>query len=204
MSKVALTGNNSGTGTFTIAAPNSNNDRTLTLPDEAGTVLSSNTPLSSFPSGFANGITMADQFRMTSNLTVNTDPITNLERTDNVSFSQIGNGMGLSSGVFTFPETGIYLVINTIRGYVTSGTDTINCTTMVSVDGGSNWDVYAQSCFGAGVPATQTGSTFAIVDVTNTSNVKVKFELSSVTNGLIEGSTSNNRTHFTFIRLGDT
>ena len=41
MSKVAIQGNASGTGTFTIAAPNSNTDRTLTLPDEAGTVLTS-------------------------------------------------------------------------------------------------------------------------------------------------------------------
>jgi hypothetical protein len=39
MSKIALTGNVSGTGTLTIAAPNTNTDRTLTLPDEAGTVL---------------------------------------------------------------------------------------------------------------------------------------------------------------------
>jgi len=39
MSKVVITGNASGTGDFTIAAPNSNTDRTLTLPDEAGTVL---------------------------------------------------------------------------------------------------------------------------------------------------------------------
>jgi hypothetical protein len=41
MSKIALTPNASGSGTFTIAAPNSNTDRTLTLPDEAGTVLTS-------------------------------------------------------------------------------------------------------------------------------------------------------------------
>jgi hypothetical protein len=41
MSKVKIEGNASGTGTFTIAAPNSNTDRTLTLPDEAGTVLTS-------------------------------------------------------------------------------------------------------------------------------------------------------------------
>jgi len=39
MSKVAITGNASGTGTFTIAAPNSNTDRTLNLPDSAGTLL---------------------------------------------------------------------------------------------------------------------------------------------------------------------
>jgi hypothetical protein len=39
MSKIALTPNASGSGTFTIASPNSNTDRTLTLPDEAGTVV---------------------------------------------------------------------------------------------------------------------------------------------------------------------
>jgi len=39
MSKVAISGNASGTGTFTIQAPNSNTDRVLSLPDEAGTVL---------------------------------------------------------------------------------------------------------------------------------------------------------------------
>ena len=41
MSKVAIKGNALGTGTFTIAAPDSNNNNTLTLPDEAGTVLTS-------------------------------------------------------------------------------------------------------------------------------------------------------------------
>ena len=38
MSKVAITGNASGTGVFTVASPNSNVDRVLTLPDEGGTV----------------------------------------------------------------------------------------------------------------------------------------------------------------------
>lgn len=36
MSKLALSGDPSGTGTFTIAAPNSNTDRTISLPDAAG------------------------------------------------------------------------------------------------------------------------------------------------------------------------
>jgi len=39
MSKISLKPNNSGTGVFTLEAPNSNVDRTLNLPDEAGTVL---------------------------------------------------------------------------------------------------------------------------------------------------------------------
>jgi len=38
MSLVKIQGNASGTGTLTIAAPNTNSDRTLTLPDATGTV----------------------------------------------------------------------------------------------------------------------------------------------------------------------
>ncbi len=41
MSIVKVQGNASGTGIFTIAAPNSNTDRTLTLPDSTGTVVTS-------------------------------------------------------------------------------------------------------------------------------------------------------------------
>jgi hypothetical protein len=39
MSKVKIEGNASGTGTLTIAAPNTNTDRTLTLPDGAGEIV---------------------------------------------------------------------------------------------------------------------------------------------------------------------
>jgi hypothetical protein len=41
MSKIALSGNPSGSGTLTIASPNTNTDRTLVLPDEAGMVATS-------------------------------------------------------------------------------------------------------------------------------------------------------------------
>jgi hypothetical protein len=41
MSKIAFTPNASGTGTFSIASPGTNTDRTLTLPDATGTILSS-------------------------------------------------------------------------------------------------------------------------------------------------------------------
>ena len=39
MSKVKIEGNASGTGTLTIAAPNTNTDRTLTLPDSTGEIV---------------------------------------------------------------------------------------------------------------------------------------------------------------------
>lgn len=39
MTKIAISPNVNGTGTFTLAAPDSNTDRTLTLPDVAGEVV---------------------------------------------------------------------------------------------------------------------------------------------------------------------
>jgi len=50
MSSVSIQGNASGTGIFTIASPNSNTNRTLTLPDATGTVLTSATT-TGFPAG---------------------------------------------------------------------------------------------------------------------------------------------------------
>ena len=51
MSKISLEPIASGTGVFTIASPNSNTDRTLTLPDEAGEfVLSASGVISNFTS----------------------------------------------------------------------------------------------------------------------------------------------------------
>jgi hypothetical protein len=41
MSQIKLSPNASGTGDFTIASPNGNTNRTLTLPDETGTLLTS-------------------------------------------------------------------------------------------------------------------------------------------------------------------
>ena len=47
MSKIALTPNASGTGTFTLASPNSSTSRTLTLPDTTGELLNDASSLAS-------------------------------------------------------------------------------------------------------------------------------------------------------------
>jgi hypothetical protein len=52
MSRVSLTGDPLGTGTFTIASPNSNTDRTLTLPNASGTLNVSGAP-NEVPAGSA-------------------------------------------------------------------------------------------------------------------------------------------------------
>jgi hypothetical protein len=48
MSKIALSGNANGNGTFTIASPNSNSDRILNLPDSAGTLATAESTLTQF------------------------------------------------------------------------------------------------------------------------------------------------------------
>lgn len=60
MSQVKVQGNASGTGIFTIASPNSNNNQTLTLPDATGTVVTKSgtyVATSELASGTANSTT---------------------------------------------------------------------------------------------------------------------------------------------------
>ena len=58
MSQVNIQGNASGTGEFTIAAPNSNTNRTLTLPDATGTVQVSGNPISGTTGSFSGNVTL--------------------------------------------------------------------------------------------------------------------------------------------------
>ena len=58
MSVVKVQGNASGTGIFTIAAPATNTDRTLTLPDQTGTVLTNAGPFTASSSASAGAVTI--------------------------------------------------------------------------------------------------------------------------------------------------
>jgi hypothetical protein len=56
MAKVKIQGNAAGSGVFTVTSPVSNTNRTITLPDSAGTLLDEN---SSLPAANLTG-TVAD------------------------------------------------------------------------------------------------------------------------------------------------
>ena len=57
MSKIAITPNASGTGTINIVAPNTNTDRTLTIPDVTGNVVTTGDTGSVADAMIATGIT---------------------------------------------------------------------------------------------------------------------------------------------------
>ena len=74
MSRIAFNGNALGTGTVTIASPNTNSDRTVTLPDETGTIILSGGALGTPSSGNASNLTNLNA----SNLATGTVPTARL------------------------------------------------------------------------------------------------------------------------------
>ena len=56
MSRIAFNGNALGTGTVTIASPNTNSDQTVTLPDATGTVQVSGNPISGTTGSFSGNL----------------------------------------------------------------------------------------------------------------------------------------------------
>ena len=158
---------------------------------------------------FTAGITGAQQWRLNSSYTGDADPITsNLEAVDSDGYGVLGNAMTVSSGIWTFPTTGIWLIQMTIvisnNGDSRTNQLLINTTT----DGSS----FSPACKGnQSIAHAQsshtysTGSTFFIFDVTNTSTHKVSFSTNvNDDSASTYGETDVSRTHFSFIRLGDT
>ena len=155
------------------------------------------------PSG--GGITVADQFRVTTNITSNADPITsNIERIDTAGQGGITDlQMSESSGIFTFPATGIYLVTSNSGNINVSGTDSVSLSLNVTTNNSSYTSVASANDGSVNVSASMTIS--SLIDVTDVSNVKCSFTVGSIASGSkFEGSTTQNGLTFTFIRLGDT
>ncbi len=162
-------------------------------------------------SGFKNGITEADQWKTTGNTTTTADVDTfitaNWSRNSNSSFNYIGTGITESSGVFSFPSTGIYLV-NLGMVFARTGSTRYAENRIQATTDNSSYVIIAQSSSSISQVASsqtlQSGFTSSIIDVTDTSNVKVKVSCIADDAVVVVGNSSYNRTHITFIRLGDT
>ena len=155
------------------------------------------------------GLTTADQWRLHTAFAGDSSPISsNLERVDTTAGGQsmLGSAMTESSGVFTFPSTGYWLVRYNIAWY--GGSDRYLISTLqATVDDSTYATIASSTIFIDSVSGTSSaaGVCESIIDVTNTSNVKVKFNAgSNEQSGSVNGSSVTNATYFTFLRLGDT
>ena len=200
---------------MSIAAPATNpaSDLELKLPATIGTNGQYLTVDGSGNLTWANppGITMTDQWRITSNYTfaasgTTYDITANWERNDSTGFGSIGTGMTESSGIFTFPQTGIYWVRLFTTTYTATG-DTTSITAYISAqkNGGSFASKASGSEAGYTTNAYGTLSLDFIFDVEDVSGDKVKMQAQSTgADRRILASSTAQRTGFTFIRLGDT
>ena len=162
--------------------------------------------------GIAGGLTQADQWRVSSNfnLTAQTDTYitSNWERVDSNGYGLLGSGMSESSGEFTFPATGIYLVHLHLEAYFPSNTNPRLMARIYVTVGGGSYSFVANGNSHAKDGGYYGGSdAFYLFDVTNTSTHKAKFLLySSGTSNVITivGDSGANKTYASFIRLADT
>ena len=171
---------------------------TATGTKDATTFLRGDNSFSTLP---ASGITEADIFRITAAFSASADPVSsNWERVDDASFSKIGTGMSVSSGIWSFPTTGLYKVQFNIHGHAYN--TTINNELWTTI----NNSTYTREAIGRGGDAD--GYYFNVeihtfVNVTDTSNVKVKARVDAGGTWSVYGNTDQNETYLTFIRLGD-
>jgi hypothetical protein len=170
--------------------------------DVNGTIDLTGATKTGFPAG---GLTEVDQWRLTANfLSTDADITTNLERNDTTGFSLLGTGMTESSGIFSFPSTGHWMVTPTM--FITSAAgDNLGVQAHFTVDysTGPTWTFIGSQNIGTGI-TIQNSATY-IVDVTDTAECKIKFTTQSVSAGSgILGSTTGNFSWWTFAKLGDT
>ena len=154
------------------------------------------------------GITMADQWRVHSNFNSSSSSHlvnSNWERND-THFAQIGTGMSESSGVFTFPQTGIYLIKLFGTSYGASGDTNIMTLRIQTRKSGGDYADSAQVSEAAHTTnAYGSMATDLVFDVEDTSGDNIRITAYSAASGRkILGSSTAQRTGITFIRLGDT
>ena len=162
---------------------------------------------------FANaGILMADQWLLTSNFSpggavslINSG----WGQVSRAGYGIIGSSMTQSSGVFTYPQTGIYFVQYTC-GLISTSQQRYMGSRIQTTHNNNNYahatDVLNHcgltNSFGAYIQTTSS----VIQDVQDVTQDKIRFSAVSFTpaNTTVQGDSSRAVTFVTFIRLGDT
>ena len=159
--------------------------------------------------GISAGITMAEQWRLQGALQGNRTPLTGWNVVNTGNAGKIGSSMSESSGAFTFPSTGIYLIMFVLQGYSDSHTQNligvIQTTTNNSSWTGVSYSQNGIYDFSNSYASHSNGMNTHIFDVENTSTHKVRFQYGAGQGGeYCDGNASYTKTSATFVRLGDT
>ena len=155
---------------------------------------------------------MHDLFRLTTTVSSTsaaspTAITANLERADDALAGHLGTGMSESSGVFTFPSTGIYKI--TANGqFLRNNAEILYAGLYIfsTSDNFSSEDYLASSFCHTNNTANSYSNvvTHEVYDVTDLTNNKFKFKYQSNPGFYMTADTNANATSFLFQKLGDT
>ncbi len=183
-------------------------DADLFLVDDGAGGTLRKTAASRLKTYVGGGLPGLDMWRVTADITSNAQPISsNWERVDTGNFTGIGTAFSApSSGIWTFPSTGIWEIVFECHCSCTSNDVTVNSAIQVTTNNSS----YTIRCY------SQTGDNTGewkdnftartIIDVTDTANVKFKLDIDNLdsTSTIIGGDTNNNQTYVIMKKLGET
>ena len=163
---------------------------------------------------------MVDEWRLSTNLTNGGSESyisSNWVRNEDTNWGggwpfggSIGSAMTVTSGYFSFPQTGIYKVELNMNYSINDADTKFFEANIIATRNNSSYTIFARS-YGPPIhsnvhnePMYGHAYTAGIMDVTNTSNCKFRIQYSCGTssNTIIGGS--YNATHVTITRLGNT
>ena len=159
--------------------------------------------------GISAGITMRDCWRINTSFTGSANPLSsNLEQDDTYGQGLLGSSMSVSSGYWTFPSTGFYLIEFHTMSYINGQSNRyIEDMIYVTTDNSSYNEASrgVASMHDSGSNSYGGAHTFYCFDVTDTSTHKVYFRHDvSNSSTTTAGDSEQNFTYMTFTRLADT
>ena len=129
----------------------------------------------------------------------------NWERVDDATIGLIGTGMSESSGIFTFPSTGIYKITFSVEAYNNSDTDGVEAQIHATTDNSSYSQIIKRTISIRSTGDTEEGYAITTFDCTNTSTHKLKFIAADFkSSSVINGDSTKSETYVIFERLGPT
>ena len=151
------------------------------------------------------GLGVANHFKLGSTKSIAANTGTVIDSWNSSPSYTNGSNFTMSSGEFTAPSTGYYYVSCNLACYKSAGTFIRYVHTALQMYNGSSWaDIaHSQNFIGSDGSSNRwhETTTFAIVDIANTSTNKIRFNQSSETAHDIEGGTT---TAAVFIKLAET
>ena len=154
--------------------------------------------------GIAAGITMANSWNCSSGF--NYQSTTDITSWSEDTTGKIGTGMSNSSGIFTFPSTGIYRVRFSQSSYNIGAAEVryVGAFIRLSTNSGGSYSILREQYghINNDNSCTTTVVTSNYLDITNTSTTRIKFTVAAELNSTLNGGSYG--TYVEFLKLGET